>query len=1859
MRRCRLLPSICLLLCCLPLLARAASETSPAYVEAVLTAPLAGTDALSVTLAPDEAACKKAYGKNWNARCSAAPGEDGAPVRGLRLSPDIPGEWRWSDGATLEFRPRRPWPEATAYALSLEGLPLPSRIRLTGTGAAFATPPLAALSADAKVWIDPDLEGERAVSFDVAFTTPPNREAVRRLAVLEAGGMELAAPEFVWSGDGASCLVKARILRLPAERAPVRLRLGGVAAKVERSGTRWKVPPKRETALVSVTVPGAADLFRIRRAELTPARDAALVGEYRLNLETSLLVRPDAVAKAITALRLPRTQHEEAVEPTVWTKAPAIDAASLKRAEPVKIEPLQPGDQPADKLSFRVSVPQDGYVLLSLPAGFGPEGYALARPWREVFHAAPFRAEVDFLQPGNVLALGGERKLDLRGGGLTEIRWRATRVLKPFWGFLAAQHQPFGNENIYFDPLGDAREGSIPLPRTEPGVPQFAVLDMDPLIRDGRGLVRIELSGMDGEELKARAERLVLVTDLGLIVKKGADGRRDVFVCSLSEGGPVAGAAVRVLGANGLPVAETVSDAGGRAALPSLSGLERERRPVAVTAQRGEDMAWLPLNDGSLVVDYSRFPVRGQIGADGVNAYVFGQRGMFRPGETLRFGMIVRRGDWKPLPPDLPLVAELRDPSEIPVLRRRFAVGADGLAELEWTAPEDAPTGRYRLDVLMPDASGGLTLGSGAVRVEEFQPDTLSVAAAIDPAPGKGWLNASSASAEITLRNLYGSPAADRRVRGTVMVRPARLSFPGYEAYAFHDAMPYKGSALRLDLNETRTDAQGRAVLPLPLERLRGGTLDCTLLVEGFEPGGGRSVTALRRFLVSPLGAVLGYRPTGAGGNLDFIPQGSEAALEFVALGPALERVNPGELTFSVAERRYVTSLVTDTQGRYQYDETPVDREIAGSKLAFGPGEGGASLRWPVPTDRPGEFLLTVRDAAGRTVSLVPFTVAGNDDLRVAASGEAPSGNLRLHLDKADYAPGETVKVFLSSPFEGTGLITLERDGVAAHRWFKVRAGNAVREIAVPEGFEGRAYVNVSLARALSSPDVFMRPHAYAVAPITVNGKARDIGLRLDVLRPEAVPGGDIVARLNAGRPGKAILFAVDEGVLRLTAFESPDPLRYLLYDRALEVETQQLFDLLMPDHGRFRIPAFGGGVGLSGGRVHNPFKRKGEPPLSWWSGIVDVGPGESRFTIPLPGHYNGTVRLMAVAVSPDAAGSAQAEAAVRGPVVLTPQLPVLAAPGDAFEASLAVANNTDRPSTFRLGVEPAPALRLTETPPAEIAVEPGGETVVPFRVEVGDVLGDAALSFSVTDASGNRTDRTASLSVRPASPLRESLRVGVTSAPITLETGRELYRYGAAGSASVSTLPLPALRGLVRYLDAYPYTCVEQRISRAMPYALLMDRPELLAEAGRSPEDARRLARERTDEAVRAIRSALMWRGVAPWPGADYDPLVTAYAADFLLTLREAGAALPGGLLSDVFDALEAGLDAVPATLEEARIQAYGLWVLTREGRITAQAVERQIDLLEDRLPGWRKDVTSTLLAGCCAIMRMQDKSRRLIALSGTGDVSPEAPDRLDALACRALRASVLARQFPDLSEADRDGLAGSLFDEVNGGRYVSLSAALGIRALLDMGKAAAPSLSGVSLRCASMQPGFLPSEAAPVALPGLLTLSLPGCAAYALDVPPSSPPLYWEVSSQGFDRRPPSAAVAEGLEVTREYLDAEGVPVTKAKLGDVLTVSVTARSHGGPVADAVVVDLLPGGFEQVLSSESFGGEDAGGYVGMDRREDRVVAYTPLSVTPRTLTYKVRAVSRGTFALPPVQAEAMYARSLRANSASGVFVVE
>lgn len=1873
----------------------ASAASSPAYRTAAVEVQYPWREGLRVTLKPDVEACRKAYGKNWTDACAARFGDDGAPVVGIRMQPAASGQWRW-EGASMVFTPDTPLSPGTRYTLDLSASPRPAGVSVAPAVLRFTTFPLAVSFGNQQLWIDPSPRAAHGVSCTLTFTYPVDPAIWARNISLRpadpASGLQLGKQTLVWNQARDEVTVSAPVVALPSATSFVEVRVAGMPAYMMKGERPRLVADDREkkAARFRFAVKGRSQVFFVKKLELRAEHGADLGQEYRLSLETSLHTRPEDVIKALRLVQLPRFQTPEARTPYDWSRAPAVTADILNKGTALPVEALQPRGELSGTLAFRVRPEADSYVFAYLSADFAaPGGLKLGKPWRQVLRAAPLDATLGFLQPGNVLALGGERRLDLHATGLTSISWEAMRVRSPFLALLASGQSasfadPLEYSSLTFDSLSEAARGELRLTRAAPGAPQFAVLDLGPLLRDmegrkdgGRGLMEVRLKGKDGDKVVTEARRLVLVTDLGLVVKKTATGAQEVFVCSLSTGMPAAGVVVQILGANGLAVAEARTDAQGHASLPSVSGLEREKRPVAVvvsrkdTGGRGVDVAWLPLRDAGRRVDYTAFPTAGRTSAaDGINAYVFGQRGIFRPGETLHFGCLVRRTDWAPLPKDLPLQAVLVNPAGDVVLRRTFTVGDDGLASLSWASEESSPTGPYRLDVRLAgsDARGqSAVLGTVAVRVEEFQPDTLGLDAQITPAQSAGWLSLADvgpdAAVQVLLKNLYGLPAADRRIRATLRVEPAALRFPGYEEYTFHDAAPYRGEMLEETLPEARTGADGTARLPLPLTRIRSGTLRCSVLVEGFEPGGGRAVSLERHVLASPLQMVLGWRGTGAGLNLGFIPQGREAGLEFVALDPTLQRVAAGPLTFVVSERRYVTSLVTDARGEYRYDETPVDTERSRATLKL---DARTGLRWKIPTDTPGEYLLTVRDARDVALASVPFTVAG-DALR---DGETPaSGKLRLRLDKAEYDAGETIRMYLSLPYDGAGLITLERDGVVAHQWFRAGAGDSVQSVAIPADFEGRGYVNVSFARALTSPDIYMNPHSYAVAPFTANIRGRDMGLSLRA--PERVrPGETASVTLTARHPGKALLFAVDEGVLQLTKFATPSPLDYLLRDRALAVETLQAFDLLMPDHARLkgRIPGFGGGMGTGGGRFRNPFKRRGEPPLNTWSSLVEVGPQGTTVEIPVPEYYNGRIRIMAVGASPRTAGNAETASTVRGDLILTPQMPLLATPGDTFEASVAVANNipgSGKGKALYLDIEADAALSVEGDIPAQVTVDEGGETVVPFRVRVKDVPGEAAIRFRVRDgnaaaAPGVTAARRASLSVRPATPRRVVQSSGWTTESMDIPVSRTLYPFEARASASVSGAPLPAVRGLVRYLDAYPHGCVEQLVSRAFPYAVLYNRPEILVDARRDGTTLRKATETLLDAAVQAIQAGFReGEGVGSWPGGTPSDLLTVYAGDFLLSLREAGRGVPAGLAASVFDAIERLTGTTPVSLEDARVKAYGVWVLTREGRVTAQAVEQLSAWLEN-VPDRRRDVTASLLAGSCAIMHMDAQARRLIEGYSFDYAAFRADGWFSGLAAQALHTAVLARNFPDRLHGDAaETMIRTALTALGENSYSTFSSAQSVRALAAVSGAVAPSLEGVRLSCVA---GTNAAESATAAAgSSLLTLDAPGCTAWRLDVPRGGARWYWQVTTDGFDRTPPVTTEATGMEVERAYLDASGKAVTEVSLGDEITVSVTARTYGPEALDSVIVDLLPGGFEMVLPRP--GDEETSsasqGLVRAERREDRMILFANLSNKTFTCSYRIRAVNKGRFVAPPVQAEAMYDPAVRAHTAAGVVEVK
>ena len=1838
-------------------------------------------EGFSILFTVDEKQCRATYGKDWLARCAApAPGVAGRTVDSVAMRPAVPGVWRWQTPHLLRFHPETALKPATRYDISLADLPLPDAMRLRTAQLAYTTSPQAVRIGKETFWTDPSAGGRHAVSVPLHFIWPANPaqvEAGLRVASATPGsGLRFDRPRVIWNENRDEALVTAAVAALPENNARGRITLHGLSAFTAGSdGTRTLLRQKPAESRFAVT--GSARLFDIKSVDISSAYDRDLNRVMRLEIHTSLRVRPSEVLRRLSAVQLPARATPGAGKDTDWTAMPAISPEDRERGTPLAPVPLENSDVETDRLTFLLPAEEGRSVLIELQQGLtAANGLTLAETRRFLLRAPSFEPSVGLLQPGNLLSLSGDRKLDLHTVGIRRLEWRAYRIREPFLALLAQRidgpHlESWGTE---YEQMGTMTSGvvSLPAPAT-PGGAVFHVFNLSTLLRDGNkpqsGLFALRIDGFDADgRQRAHLERLLLATDMGMIVKTAADGSRTVFIQHLGTGAPVEGAEVRLLGANGNAVLTETTDERGRALLPAMEGLTRDRAPTAIAAQsaNGRDLAWISLRDTARTAGYGDVPIAGRhIHPDGMLASVFSQRGIYRPGETLHFGCILRGADGTPPPEGVPLELELTDPRATTVLRRTLTAGADGLAVLEWASPADAATGSYRLSVRLAGDTTRL-LGDTAVRVEEFQPDTLSVKATFSPDAPRGWFRTGTGampSASVRLDNLYGQPAAGHRVSATFQTGESAFRFEEYGDYTFYNAAPFRGENASLRMNDATTDENGAALLPLPLGRLLPGTFRGTVHLEGFEPSGGRAVSRALSALFSPRELALGWKPEGGVTNLDYVPRHATGSLRLLAVNNELQPVALENVSLVLSERRYVTSLVSDAQGRYRYDATPVETEVTRGEAAIGPD----GLLWPLPTDTPGDYLVSVRDASGTLLARIPFSVAGErllppEELDTASLAR---GNLRLVLEKKHYAPGETVRMRLSAPFDGSGLITIERDRVLAHTWFTAKAGESVQELRLPDGFEGTGYVTVSFVRGPQSDAIHMQPHVCAAAPFTAGLEQRDMGLRLEV--PATVrPGEELRPRITARTPGRAIVFAVDEGLLQLTGFQTPHPLEDILLDRALDVRTSQTLDLLMPDHARLlgRIPAFGGGTGF-GARFLNPFQRRGEAPFAVWLDPVDVGPEGRELSIRVPESFTGKVRLMAVGcAAPDApavtAGHTEAFAEVRGTAIIKPLLPVAVAPGDTFEGALVIANTvpgSGPEARARLDLTFGPGLEARDAPAQRTFVIPeNGETAVPLPLRALDVPGISAITATVTLGDAPPVRRTVEVSIRPATPRTLTISEAVVDERRDITVPSELYPWQAVTRATLATGSLPALRAVFARLNATPYDGAEQRISQAFPHVALSVAPPELRELvlprppkdpGEGIEDA---ARRRSDAAIQGIRRCFRpGDGVSFWPGGKSDDFLTAYAADFLLTLRENGGIAPEPLTRTLLDDLQRLAVRPPTSPHDARVKLYAVWILLRDGRIMTQEVHELERWCRVHLAGWERDTAATLLAGSLAMLRLDRQARDLLP----PHMAAPASDALFSPAVlHGLHALVLSRHFPERRvDIPVDTLVRYAAADAS-----ALELAFLARGLLAMGATPTPLPPDTRLICTKTAPGFPPPEAQALAVGAALTLDAPGCTHFETTAPGGEG---WrlQVLTDGYPRTP-LPEKAHGLEIRRRFLNERGETVLSAPAGALLTVEISLRGDAATREHIAVVDLLPGGLEALPENNNALPQGAG-LLYRQRREDRLLLFVNATPEPAVYRHRVRAATRGSFTLPPVTAEAIHDPATRAAADGGRFVVE
>ena len=730
-------------------------------------------------------------------------------------------------------------------------------------------------------------------------------------------------------------------------------------------------------------------------------------------------------------------------------------------------------------------------------------------------------------------------------------------------------------------------------------------------------------------------------------------------------------------------------------------------------------------------------------------------------------------------------------------------------------------------------------------------------------------------------------------------------------------------------------------------------------------------MTAEAEVVVSPMPYLVGYK---ADGDLSYLSKGSDHKIELIAVGPNGDKVAEKGLRQVLLERKFVSVLTKQSNGTYKCNMKSVQdaRCRSPSKPLIIAKEG---TKLSLPTERPGDFTLVVRNERELDLQKIEFSVAGTANLTRSMEKNAELG---LQLKSKDIAPGQELEMQLKAPYTGTGLITIERDRVYAWKWFKSATNASVQTIKVPDGLEGGGYVSVSYLRDAGSDEIFASPLSYAVAPFSVSRAQREVKVSVDV--PElARPGEPLAMKVKADRPTKAVVFAVDEGILRVANYKTPDPLAFFFQKRALGVRTAQILDLVLPEFSRLMAAVAPGGdsEGSAGGHL-NPFKRKHEPPVAYWSGVVDIGPSGKTLRYDVPDSFNGSLRVMVIAVEPQAIGAAERKLIVRGDYVLSPAAPLAVAPGDEFELTTSVSNNVDKAGaspSVTVALEVTPGLQIVGDKSTTLTIAPMHEGKASWKLRATETLGAATATLTASGA-GKTAHFRSELSVRPAVPYTVTFAAGhLKDGDKQVPVPRQLYAEYRELDAGISRLPLGLTHGLVGYLEKFPHGCTEQITSQAVPIIALgkhagvrHHRRDLADKPFRRWIDLVR-ARQNDDGAFG------MW---AASPKAA--PLASVWTLLVLQEAKDRGLGVPEEMMKAGQGYLQ-GLAANDGdTIADERLRAMAIYVLTRQGRVTtsyASALKKRLEA--DFATAWKGDLAAAYLGGTLALLKQTDKASAL----------------------------------------------------------------------------------------------------------------------------------------------------------------------------------------------------------------------------------------------------------------------------------------
>lgn len=1341
----------------------------------------------------------------------------------------------------------------------------------------------------------------------------------------------------------------------------------------------------------------------------------------------------------------------------------------------------------------------------------------------------------------------------------------------------------------------------------------------------------------------------IFASNLGMIVKRNSLNKLWIAVNNILDTKPIAKAQVTIYNFQLQPIGKGETNGEG------LVEITPKGVPFIAVAEADKQKAYVRVVDGE-EQSVSRFDVGGKDIQKGLKGFIYGERGVWRPGDTLHISFMLEDRE-KRIPDKHPVALEIYNPRGQFYTKMISTQGTNGFYTFAVPTQADDPTGLWNAYVKV-----GGTAFHKSLRIETIKPNRLKITLALPTI-----LQASSKDvyAPLTSSWLTGATASRLKAKVEMSLSKVNTQFKNYGQYLFNNPAT-DFTTVRADVFNGVLDAEGRAGVNIQLPVATGapGMLNATLTTRVFEPGGDASIYS-QTVPFSPFTSYVGINLNQPKGK--YIETDKDHVFDIVTVNDQGQPVNRSNLEYKIYRISWSWWWENGEESFGTYINNSSITPVASGNLQTTGGK--ASFKFRINYPDWGRYLVYVKDresghATGGTVYI------DWPDWRGRSNKTDPSGikMLAFSLDKDSYEIGETATAIIPAAAGGRALVSLENGStVLQQQWLEVSdQGDTKLTFKITPEIAPNVYLHISLLQPHAQTVNDLPIRMYGIAPVFVTNRQTILQPQIkmpEVLRPET--DFNVTVSEKSGKPMTYTLAIVDDGLLDLTNFKTPDPWNEFYAREALGIRTWDMYDDVL---------------GASGGRYSSLFSTGGDASLkpadakaNRFKPVVKfIGPfylakgKQQTHTLKLP-MYVGSVRAMVVAGQDGAYGNAEKTAFVRTPLMLLSTLPRVLSTQEEITVPVNVFAMENQVKNVTVSLEASGAgVQITGNRQQSLTFDQPGDQLAYFTLKTGSKTGKATIHLTAS-GNGQQTKETIEIEVRNPNPvvtLRNSQWI---------EAGQEAeLSYTLAGSSSannqvqleVSRIPSVDISRRFDFLYNYQHHCTEQLTSKALPL-LFVSQFKAVDE-----QEAEKI-KANVQEAIRQIYARQLPNGgFVYWPGnAVADEWITSYTGMFLTLAQEKGYAVHPNVLNKWkrFQRAAAQNWRMPQEASNWQIwqselqQAFRLYTLALAGAPEYGAMNRMKEQ-----PGLSIQAKWRLAAAYVLTGKMKPAGELVYNAETT--VIPYSSMNLIYGSSDRDEAMILETLI--LMKRDRDALQQAKKVSQNLAQENWFSTQSTAFALMAMGRLAEQlsgtldftwSWNGKQQPAVKSAKAVFEKEIATSPKSGTVSVKNQGKGALSVDLITRTQLLN--------DTLP---AIADNIRLDVKYTDMAGSPISVEDIrqGTDFMSAVTLSNISGTsdYSNLALTHIIPSGWEiynermivpEASSSNSNEANtpesSAGKYTYKDIRDDRVLTYFDLRRgESKTFTVRLQATYAGNFILPAIQCEAMYDAAVQARTKAG-----